>query len=109
MTQWSGWLGQYALDGRITFIGNLRNLCTDSKYMSNATLEAAYGLVGLICSSSFEACDTEPYISEVPIWMKRSSQSRFINSSHRRASAIELVSKKRQECFQDTAPSPWAA
>ena len=41
--------------------------------------------------------------------MKRSSQSRFISSSDSRASAIELVSKKRQECFHDTAPSPWAA
>ena len=58
----------------MTFIGNFRNLCTDSRYMSNATLEAAYGLVGLIGSSSFEAWRTEPYISEVPIWMKRSSQ-----------------------------------
>src|SRR5438093_8990938 len=97
------------MDGRITFMTTLRQLCTDSRYMSNATLDAAYGLVGLIGSSSFAACSTEPYISEVPIWMKRSGQLRFISSSHSRASAIELVSKKRQECFHDTAPSPCAA
>src|SRR6202034_135245 len=101
--------GQYAFDGRMMFIGNLRNLCTESRYMSNATLEAAYGLDGLIGSSSVVACSTEPYISDVPIWMKRSSQSRFISSSASRASAMELVSKKRQECFHDTAPSPCAA
>ena len=41
--------------------------------------------------------------------MKRSSQSRFISSSDSRASAIELVSKNRHECFHDTAPSPCAA
>src|ERR1700724_1192558 len=93
----------------MTFIGNFRNRLTDSKDMSKATLEAAYGLDGLIGSSSVVACSTEPYISEVPIWMKRSSQSRFINSSDSRAKAIELVSKKRQECFHDTAPSPCAA
>jgi len=29
--------------------------------------------VGLIGSSSDDACSTDPYISEVPIWMKRSS------------------------------------
>ena len=37
--------------------------------------------------------------------MKRSSQSRFINSSVSRARAIELVSKKRHEWVHDTAPS----
>ena len=50
----------------------------------------SYGLLGLIGSSSLVACSTEPYISDVPIWMKRSSQSRFISSSVSRASAIEV-------------------
>ena len=36
-------------------------------YMSNATFDAAYGLVGLIGSSSVAARLTDPYISDVPI------------------------------------------
>src|SRR3954463_6712110 len=63
--------GQYAFDGRMMFIGNLRNLWIDTRCMSKATFEAAYGLVGLIGSAPLGAALTPPHISQGPNSVKR--------------------------------------
>ena len=91
------------------FILKPKNLFTDFKYISKATFDAAYGLEGKILESSSDGFFTDPYISEVPIWIKFFKYFLFMRLSTNFDNPTEFVSKNLQEFFQETAPSPCAA